>query len=95
MTLPLIGAGLTMVGGLLKSVGARGLAGSGVILDPEQAREDLAPYSKMGGGMVKDAIKESGLQFGGTKEVIKVRCRGCDELNDEDAKFCDQCGCEM
>ena len=24
--------------------------------------------------------------------VVKVRCRGCSALNDEHAKFCNQCG---
>ncbi len=26
------------------------------------------------------------------EQVIKIRCRACDTLNDENAKFCDQCG---
>jgi ribosomal protein L40E len=30
-----------------------------------------------------------------TKEVVKVRCRGCGELNDEDATFCKKCGERM
>ena len=29
------------------------------------------------------------------KEIIKIRCRNCGELNDEDAKFCKSCGREM
>jgi hypothetical protein len=52
---------LVAIGGGLKSVGSRGLAGSGVILDPEQSREDLEPWSRMTGGMVKDAADEAGL----------------------------------
>lgn len=31
-------------------------AGSGVILDPEKAKEELEPFSRMAGGMVKDAL---------------------------------------
>jgi hypothetical protein len=27
--------------------------------------------------------------------VVKVRCRGCQALNDETAKFCNQCGAEV
>ncbi|HWL52178.1 MAG TPA: SHOCT domain-containing protein [Chthoniobacteraceae bacterium] len=46
------------VGNLLRTVAARGLAGSGVVLDPQQARRDLEPWSRMGGGMVKDALEE-------------------------------------
>ncbi|MFX1593212.1 MAG: zinc-ribbon domain-containing protein [Promethearchaeota archaeon] len=26
------------------------------------------------------------------KEIIKIKCRACGTLNDEDAKFCDNCG---
>lgn len=28
-------------------------------------------------------------------EVIKIRCRNCQALNEESAKFCNQCGAEM
>ena len=42
----------------------RGLAGSGVVLDPEKAREDVEPWSRMAGGVVKDALDESGIQVG-------------------------------
>jgi hypothetical protein len=41
---------LVVVGQLIRSIGARGMAGSGVVLNPRQAREDLQPYSKMAGG---------------------------------------------
>ena len=43
---------LVVVGQMMRRVAARGLAGSGVLLDPEQAREDLEPYSRMAGGIV-------------------------------------------
>jgi type I restriction-modification system DNA methylase subunit len=29
------------------------------------------------------------------KEVIKIKCRSCGTLNDEDAKFCKECGKEI
>jgi rRNA maturation endonuclease Nob1 len=29
------------------------------------------------------------------KEVIKIRCRSCGSLNDEDAKFCKSCGKDL
>jgi len=51
----LIGMGLFIGGGVLRSIGARGIAGSGLKLDPEEAREDLKPWSRMAGGMLKDA----------------------------------------
>ena len=51
----LVGMGLFIGGALLRSIGARGIAGSGLKLDPEEAREDLKPWSRMAGGMLKDA----------------------------------------
>ena len=29
------------------------------------------------------------------KPQIRVRCRNCRALNDEDAKFCDECGAKL
>lgn len=29
------------------------------------------------------------------KEIIKIRCRSCNTLNDEDAKYCKECGKEL
>ncbi|NCG11770.1 MAG: hypothetical protein GWP38_00255, partial [Planctomycetia bacterium] len=48
---------IAAVGGLLKKIGARGLAGAGLILNPDRARKDLKPYSKMAGGMLEDALE--------------------------------------
>lgn len=90
------GMALMIIGGFVKSVGARGLAGSGVKLDPEQARKDLKPYSKMVGGMVGDVINEAKEEIGSKKEnTIKVRCPKCKALNDESSKFCNQCAREI
>ncbi len=91
------GMALLIIGGFIRGVGARGLAGSGVVLDPQQARRDLEPYSRMAGGMVKDAIDESGIELGSKRgseaeKVIMVRCRECGKLNEEDSKFCQECG---
>ena len=47
------GMGLLIVGGIVRGIGARGLAGSGVVLDPDKAHEELEPYSRMAGGMVR------------------------------------------
>jgi hypothetical protein len=74
----------------MRVVAARGVAGSGIILDPKKAREDLSPWSSMAGGMIKDAMDETEIHT--KKEIVKVRCRNCSELNDEDAKFCKNCG---
>jgi len=88
---------LVIVGGALMSVGARGLAGSGVLLDPTKARRDLEPWARMGGGMLGDALEESGLpKKPGAPEVkVKVRCSGCRGLNPEAARFCNQCGAAL
>lgn len=55
---------LMAVGAGIRGIGARGVAGSGVVLDPEQAREDLEPWARMAGGIVKDAVDESGIDLG-------------------------------
>ena len=94
----LVGMICIIVGGILSSIGAKGAAGSGLILDPEKAREDLKPYTSAAGGMINDVIenidsvKNKDQIQKETKEIIKVRCKDCGELNDEDAKFCKKCG---
>lgn len=93
----LIGMICIMVGGVLMNIGAKGAAGSGLILDPEKARDDLKPYSSAAGGMISDAMENIDLskikeKNKGGKELIKIRCRSCGELNDEDSKFCKSCG---
>lgn len=92
----LTGMVLAMIGGVLQGIGRRGLAGAGVLLDPERAREDLEPWSRMTGGMVKDALDEAGVarrvDDTSAQPAIKVRCLGCKALNDEHDRFCGQCG---
>ena len=96
MTRGVFGFILVFIGAVLRGVGARGLAGSGVVLDPERAREDLAPFTGALGGMARDAVesfREAG-GYNGKAEApqVMVRCRSCKALNREDAKYCDQCG---
>ena len=87
------GMALLIVGGIIRGIGARGLAGSGVVLDPDKARQDLEPYSRMAGGMVKDALEEADVNLGGRPEkVIMIKCQSCGKLNEEDSKFCQECG---
>lgn len=84
---------LLMVGTGLRTVGARGLAGSGIVLNPRRARRDLEPYSRMVGGMAKDALDETGIDMSGQPEqVVAVRCRACAALNPETANYCQKCG---
>ncbi|MCX6344271.1 MAG: SHOCT domain-containing protein [Armatimonadetes bacterium] len=61
-----IGMVMMIIGGVLMGVGSKGLAGSGVILDPEKAREDFEPWTRMAGGMVKDAVDEAGIDLAHT-----------------------------
>lgn len=87
------GMALIFVGGLVRGVGALGLAGAGVVLDPEKARDELEPYGRMAGGMIKDALDEADVHLGAkATEVVKIRCRSCGKLNEEDSKFCQECG---
>ena len=87
---------LIVIGKFVRTLGARGAAGAGMILDPEQARDDLEPFSRQAGGMLKDALQEADVDLSRReiqqKEVVKIRCTACRALNEESAKFCDQCG---
>jgi hypothetical protein len=95
------GMGLIAVGGFLMRIGAAGLAGSGIVLDPQKAREDLKPWSHMAGGMIQDAVsqvevvKKVEAAAVPPAPVVKVRCRRCTALNDETARFCNQCAASL
>jgi hypothetical protein len=97
---------LMMVSGGVMNVAARGLAGSGMLLDPQRARREQEPWTRMQGGMLDDAIDE--IVPGGVErvidrlapgepgaEVIRVRCPKCRALNDEHARFCNQCAATL
>jgi hypothetical protein len=87
------GMALLIVGGIIRGIGARGLAGSGAVLDPGRARQELEPYSRMVGGMVHDALDEAKVDLSGQPErVVIVKCPSCGRLNEEDSKFCQECG---
>ncbi|MEC9475849.1 MAG: hypothetical protein VX764_02295 [Planctomycetota bacterium] len=89
----LVGFVLLAIGNILRSISARGLAGSGLLLAPKQARKDLEPYSRMAGGMIQDALEESGgLTSGKAPEKVMIRCQVCKKLNEEDSRFCQECG---
>ncbi len=53
-----LGMLLIIAGQFLMRIGARGAAGSGLVLDPRRTREDLEPWSRAAGGMVHDALDE-------------------------------------
>lgn len=90
MIRPFVGILMIAGGNFMRILAARGTAGSGLVLDPEKAREDLRPWTSMAGSMVQDALEETTLNT--KKESIKIRCQNCTTLNDEDSKFCKSCG---
>jgi hypothetical protein len=80
------GMGMIIVGGIVMRIGATGLAGSGLKLDPEQAREDVEPWSRMAGGVVKDVLDEAGIKPGtpsAQQMPVEERLRRLDKLRDE------------
>lgn len=97
-TLAIGGMVLFFIGGIMMSIGASGWSGSGVVLDPEKARKDMEPWNRMAGGMVQDALSEVDVvkkleeRLEPSEPHVKVRCQQCRSLNDETAKFCNQCG---
>lgn len=93
---------LIIAGVIVTNIGAKGAAGSGLLLDPEKAREDLKPFNEAKGGMINDVISNIDViediarpHEHEEKEVIKIKCRSCGTLNDEDARFCKGCGGEL
>jgi hypothetical protein len=96
----IIGMILMISGTFVSNIGAKGAAGSGLVLDPDKAREDLKPFNEAKGAMINDVISNIDIvddlvHTHTEKEVIKIRCRSCGSLNDEDAKFCKNCGKEI
>jgi hypothetical protein len=59
-----VGMVMMFAGVIMTSIGRMGLAGSGVKLDPEEARRDVEPWARMAGGVVKDAMDEAGIKLG-------------------------------
>jgi len=80
------GMAMMMAGGVLAGIGRAGLAGSGVVLDPERAREDLEPWARMAGGMMKDGLDEAGIVVGtptGKRADFAQRLRELHALHQE------------
>ena len=90
--------GCLVLGLFLRMIGIRGLAGSLVVLDPPRARKDLEPWSRAAGGLLDAAVSEAPALKGLTGAVrteVKVRCRSCGALSDEDSRYCGRCGKEL
>ena len=89
---------LFITGIVITKAGALGAAGSGLILNPRRARKDLSPYSRMVGGMIKDGLEESGLasikngNSSSPEKIVMLKCTSCGQLNEDDSKFCQECG---
>lgn len=100
---PVIGMVLIIIGNILMAIGRKGAAGSGLILDPEKERDDLKPFNSAKGKMINDVVEnidivnEVGKKISkeDVKEVVKIKCRNCGALNDEDSKYCKSCGREI
>ncbi|TQV74796.1 zinc ribbon domain-containing protein [Aliikangiella marina] len=87
------GFAILYIGSVVRSIGEKGLSGSGIILDPEKGREELEPFSRMKGGMLKDALEEAEIDLASNpKRVVMIKCTYCNKLNEEDSKFCQECG---
>lgn len=99
----IIGIVLIILGNVLRTIGLAGAAGSGLVLNPEKARQDLSPYSSALGGVAADALGSMRENLDEQRVVnssaapavgssIMVRCPACHELSPETAAFCSHCG---
>lgn len=59
-----------VIGQSLRLVGLSGVAGSGLKLNPQEARRDLEPWSRMSGGILKDALDEAGIDVSGQSKEM-------------------------
>lgn len=88
------GMALMIVGIIVMSVGARGAAGSGLVLDPKKAREDRNPspgWPAAWSRMLSTRPTSSSAKAH-PKRLSLIRCKKCNKLNEEDSKFCQECG---
>lgn len=85
---------LVAVGAIVMIAGKGGLAGSGILLEPDKAVDDLRPFNKAKGKMINDVVENIDILDNmkkSTREIIKIKCKECGALNDEDAKYCKAC----
>jgi len=70
-------------GRAMSKVSNKAIDGYGRVIG--KSTEAMAKWVRSAGGINLDIDTNK-------EQVIKVRCRACDTLNDENAKFCDECG---
>ena len=79
-----IGMVLVGVGGVIRAIGSHGTAGSGLVLDPRKAKEDLEPWARMGGGLVKDALDEADVKISQSAQMpFDEKLRRLETLKEE------------
>ena len=87
VTRALLSMVMMISGGTMIGIGRMGLAGSGVKLNPEEARRDVEPWARMTGGVVKDALDEAGIKLGnlpsGDALPFDERLRRLQKLRDD------------
>lgn len=77
------GMALIVVGAGMMIYGTAGAAGSGLTLDPEQARKDVEPWARMRGGVAKDTLDEMGIDLGKVANAIGDRLSSSGETLEE------------
>ncbi|MCX6878662.1 MAG: SHOCT domain-containing protein [Verrucomicrobia bacterium] len=58
------------IGQFIMRLGRSGVAGSGLKLDPQEARRDLEPWSRLSGGMLRDTLDEAGVDLSGQSKEM-------------------------
>lgn len=100
-TFPLAILGLLIYGAsqMLRSVGRKGLAGSGLLLSPTREARDAEPWSRSKGARRNFEVEEmtalrdiTGASGAAPRQEVRIRCRSCGYLETEDATFCSACG---
>ncbi|MHA1974584.1 MAG: hypothetical protein ACTSW1_16410 [Candidatus Hodarchaeales archaeon] len=92
-----IGGISLFIGFILISIGYKMYIATHIRGIAKYAATELSPTTTitteaLASGLARGIEKEGGLNLGGSKEVIRVKCRNCGYLETEDATFCSKCG---
>ena len=88
----LLGMILMALGRMKQSRALTGLMKPNTNMDLEQYIEERKHLRKLKGKQLNDTLSEINLaKYLGTP-VIKIKCQNCSHLNDEEDKFCGDCG---